>query len=105
MDNISSWWDRTYIASTTARGTRPAAGVVKQAPCNLLDHNPVASADLQVLADHGATAHADIQQPLAVPDGVDAGHPLQYLLVRPILEGWSGPVHRSRFSWTPSRQG
>ena len=49
-------------------------------------------ADLQVLGDHRSATHADIQQLVAIPDGVDAGRPLGDLLVGPILEAveWPG---------------
>jgi hypothetical protein len=54
--------------------------------------DPAALADLQVLGGHGPAAHADIQQPVTLPDGVDTGRPPGYLLVRPALEAvkWPG---------------
>ena len=57
-----------------------------------LGHGPTTLADLQVLGRHGPTAHADIQQPVTFPDGVDADRALGYLFVRPVLEAveWPG---------------
>ena len=52
----------------------------------------VTGADLQVLGRHGPAAPAHVQQPVAIPDGVDTGRPLGYLPVRPVLEAvkWPG---------------
>jgi hypothetical protein len=37
------------------------------------------------------SAHADVQQPIALPDGVDAGRPLRHLLIRPVPEAVNCP--------------
>jgi hypothetical protein len=54
--------------------------------------DPAAVTDLQVLGRHRPTAHADIQKPVALPDGIDAGRAPRYLFVRPVLEAvkWPG---------------
>jgi hypothetical protein len=52
-------------------------------------------ADLQVLGDHRSAAHADIQQLVAIPDGVDAGRPLGTCSLGQSWKRWSGPVSNS----------
>jgi hypothetical protein len=51
-----------------------------------LGHDPAVGADLKVLSGHRPAAHADIQQPVTIPDGVDASSTLGNLIVGPVLE-------------------
>jgi hypothetical protein len=46
-----------------------------------------AAAELKALGRHGSTAQAGIQQPIALPGGIDAGRPLRDLPVRLVPKG------------------
>jgi hypothetical protein len=54
-------------------------------------HGAAAAADLQVLGGHGPSAHSHIDQPVTVPDGVDASGTLGNLIVGPVPEAVKRP--------------
>jgi hypothetical protein len=54
-------------------------------------HGAAARADLEVVSGHGPAAHADIYQPITVPDGVDASGTLGNLIVGPVPEAVKRP--------------
>lgn len=56
-----------------------------------LGHDPAVGADLEVLSGHRPAAHAHIQQPVAIPDAVDASGTLGNLIVGPVLEAVTWP--------------
>jgi hypothetical protein len=87
-------WDHEAVADIHAELIpRTATRCMRVEPGpQAFGHDPPARADLEVVSGHGPAAHADIQQPVAIPDGIDAGRPRRYLLVRPVLEAveWPG---------------
>jgi hypothetical protein len=76
-------------AELIARPTARCVGV-ESGPQSLRP-DPSAVADLQVLGRHRPSAHAAIQQPIVLPEGMDAARPLRYLFVGQSWKRCSGP--------------
>src|SRR5215217_4550017 len=88
---------------------RAAASCVGIEPSpQTLGHDPAIGADLELRSGHGPAAHADIHQPVTLPDGVDTSGTLGNLIVGPVPEAVTWPclqlLHRAPSKLLPTRQ-
>jgi hypothetical protein len=86
-------WDHEAVADIDAELIPRAATRrmrVEPSP-QAFEHGPAARAGLEVVSGHGSAAHADIYQPVTVPDGIDASGTPGNLIVGPVPEAVKRP--------------